>query len=243
VSRDSHAAAWDALADADPLWAICVRKSGRGGNWDVAEFLATGASEIDWAIGLLTSRDQLPTRHRLAVDFGAGVGRLSQPLTKHFDAVIGVDTSETMRRMAAQMAAELPCSFAPDLAQVDTGSVDLIYSSLVLQHIDEHDLPALFAEFRRVLHPDGVALLHYPLSPGRTLRGVGFRVLPPKTIARLQTHVLRYPAPMAMSWMSASRMSGLLNSAGLDSTVVPAGLQHSRHWKDGWYIATASDGA
>jgi hypothetical protein len=37
VARD-----WTALGQADPLWAVLVHPAGKGGRWDVDDFLATG---------------------------------------------------------------------------------------------------------------------------------------------------------------------------------------------------------
>jgi ubiquinone/menaquinone biosynthesis C-methylase UbiE len=228
--------AWERLAQEDPLWAICFRKDARGGKWDLEEFLASGRTEIEWAWGVLAEADAIPARRRLAVDFGCGVGRLTQALTGKVDEVIGIDASATMLELATELAVDLPCTFARDLSGVADGSVDVIYSSLVLQHVPVEDLPRYLAEFQRVLAKDGCGLLHYPIAPRSTPSGIGYRVLPAAAIARLQRHVLRYPAPMAMSWLSVPEMTRRIEAAGLRSGPVTDGLQHSRHWKDGWYL-------
>jgi SAM-dependent methyltransferase len=231
-----HSDAWERLAKTDPLWAICFRKDARGGKWDLEEFLSSGRTEIEWAWRTLAEADAIPPRHRLAVDFGCGVGRLTQALTAKVDEVIGVDASATMLELAEELAAGRPCRFSRDLAGVADGSVDIIYSSLVLQHLPVEQLAGYLAEFQRVLAADGSGLLHYPIAPGPTPSGIGYRVLPAPAIAMIQKHLLRYPAPMAMSWLRVQEMCDRVEAAGLSCTTVTDGWQHSRHWKDGWYL-------
>jgi SAM-dependent methyltransferase len=237
VRTDTREDAWEALAAADPLWAVYVRPRTRGRRWDLEDFLGTGSAEVGWVVDLLRGRGRMPAQRRLAVDFGSGVGRLAVPLCDHFDRVVGVDPSPTMRSLAAGIAGERPCSFVADLDGVDDAAADLVLSSLVLQHLTADQLPSVFAGIRRVLADDGIAVLQYPRAPGRTLRGAGFRLLPAAVIDRLQTRVLRYPAPMRMSWMAPARVAGLLAARELRAEVVTDGWQHSRHWKDFWYLA------
>jgi SAM-dependent methyltransferase len=241
VRLDTRADAWETLAAADPLWAVYVRPRTRGRRWDLEDFLGTGRAEVGWVVDLLRGRGRMPAQRRLAVDFGSGVGRLAVPLCEHFDRVVGVDPSPTMRSLAAGIASERQCSFAPGLDAVDDGAADLVLSSLVLQHLAAHQLPAVFGEIRRVLADDGVAVLQYPRAPGRTLRGAGFRLLPPAAIDWIQTRILRYPAPMRMSWLAPARVAGMLAASELRAEVVTDGWQHSRHWRDFWYLAGPAD--
>lgn len=49
-----------------------------------------------------------------------------------------------------------------DMAAVDSGSVDAVWSAHNLEHLHAHDVPAALAEFRRVLKPSGFALITVP---------------------------------------------------------------------------------
>jgi SAM-dependent methyltransferase len=49
-----------------------------------------------------------------------------------------------------------------DMAGVDSGSMDAIFSSHNLEHLYPHEVPAALAEFRRVLRPGGFALITLP---------------------------------------------------------------------------------
>jgi hypothetical protein len=53
ASLDQLEKAWTTLAEADPLWAVCVSRDRRGGRWDLAEFMASGRAEIDLAVDRL----------------------------------------------------------------------------------------------------------------------------------------------------------------------------------------------
>ena len=49
-----------------------------------------------------------------------------------------------------------------DMSAVDSGSFDALYSSHNLEHLAPHELPAALKEFRRVLKPQGYALITLP---------------------------------------------------------------------------------
>jgi tRNA/tmRNA/rRNA uracil-C5-methylase (TrmA/RlmC/RlmD family) len=98
---------WDELGKRDPLYAIKVgtRKQGgeweskEGGKWDLQEFFQTGIDEID---SVMKQADQLNLKisHERALDFGCGVGRVTQALSKYFTTVDGVDIAPSMIELA-----------------------------------------------------------------------------------------------------------------------------------------------
>ncbi|TWB51470.1 class I SAM-dependent methyltransferase [Nitrospirillum viridazoti] len=49
-----------------------------------------------------------------------------------------------------------------DLSMVADGSVDAVWSSHNVEHLHAHQVPVALAEFRRVLKPDGFALITLP---------------------------------------------------------------------------------
>src|SRR5262245_18186492 len=74
---------WEQFAKGDPLWALITYPEKRGGRWDPAEFFATGRHEIDALMAYLRDRG-LDRRRETALDFGSGVGRLTQVLAEHY---------------------------------------------------------------------------------------------------------------------------------------------------------------
>jgi ubiquinone/menaquinone biosynthesis C-methylase UbiE len=93
-----------------------------------------------------------------ALDFGCGVGRLTRALAAHFERVIGIDVAASMIRQARQLNADVRgCEFVlnerADLSIVESGSVDFVYSSIVLEHIERPYVERYLGEFVRVLSP------------------------------------------------------------------------------------------
>lgn len=158
---------WERLAEVDPLWAVLTQPGKRGGRWDRDEFLATGEAEI---AGVLATAERLglPATRRRALDFGCGAGRLTRALAARFETAVGVDISAGMVDTARRLNDDVPgCEFrqntTAELAGFADGEFDLVYSSLVLQHLPTRGLvEAYVAEFLRVLAPGGVAIFGIP---------------------------------------------------------------------------------
>jgi SAM-dependent methyltransferase len=171
VSLGRHKRDWEELAAEDPLWAVLTDPSRRAGGWDVDEFLRTGEEEIR---DLLRRASELgvPEAFGRALDFGCGAGRLTRALAARFGEGIGVDISEAMVAEARRINADCEgCTFlvndSPDLRRFGDASFDLVYSTLVLQHLPGRRLVAGYlAEFVRVLRPGGVAVFQLPSSLG-----------------------------------------------------------------------------
>ena len=90
---------WDEFGKKDPLWAIITWPEKKGNKWEREEFFSTGRDEIDSVMAYLKSL-HLEIARRRALDFGCGVGRLTQALARHFDSVVGVDIAPSMLRLA-----------------------------------------------------------------------------------------------------------------------------------------------
>lgn len=212
---------WETLGTADPLWAVYVTKEARGGGWDVSEFLATGRREVDesWRRAALVLGSDVP-RAAVALDFGCGVGRLTTALTGRVGHVVGVDISESMLGHATRVIPDAARGRVSLIASsslqlpIRDACVDLVYTSLVLQH-----MPAAFAvgyiqEFMRILRPGGLAFVQVAEAPDRSLKGRLFRYLPARVYGMLQRRVLRYPASMRMEALSLEQVRSAAASAG-----------------------------
>jgi SAM-dependent methyltransferase len=244
LDRISHN--WQQLGAEDPLWAVYVAPGTQGGRWDVESFLATGRAEVGRVLSSLT-RLGVPTSRNTALDFGCGVGRLSQPLAQEFDRLISVDVSEAMLNRARELDrsggnVEFVLSRKPDLGFVPDASVDLVYSSLVLQHLPRSLSGRYLAEFVRVLAPGGVAVVQLATRPTVSVKGWAFRLLPPAFTGWFQRQVLGYPAPMRMQAMSRRWVRRQIVAAGgfiLEALDDPT---YGGHWIYTRYIICRSDG-
>lgn len=224
---------WEILGAADPLWAVYVTKEARGGGWDVSEFLATGAQEVEesWRRAAGVLGHALP-RAAVSLDFGCGVGRLTTALAGHADFVIGVDISASMLDTANRVIPEavrsrvsLIASESPQLP-IRTASIDLVYTSLVLQHMPTTLALGYVSEFMRILRPGGVAFIQVAEAPDDSLKGRIFRHLPARVYGMLQRRILRYPAPMRMEALSLNEVTGV---------AAVGGGQVLGHWEDPSY--------
>ena len=89
---------WEHLAQEDPFWAICTDPAQKRGSWDRNKFFATGERKIETVLQHARSLGLKLHYRGPALDFGCGVGRLTQALCNHFDECRGVDISPTMIR-------------------------------------------------------------------------------------------------------------------------------------------------
>ena len=155
---------WEAAARRDPLWAILSDPSKKG-RWELREFFETGRREISLLLYQLKQLGHPPQSGR-ALDFGCGVGRLSQALALHFHEVVGVDVSPTMIQLAGRLNhagfVRYIENHRTDLHLFGPGHFDFIYSDIVLQHLDQDAARAYVKEFLRLLAPGGVAVFQLP---------------------------------------------------------------------------------
>jgi SAM-dependent methyltransferase len=165
-----------------------------------------------------------PAVRRRAFDFGCGGGRLTRALAARFDEAIGVDVAEGMVAVARDLNQDVPnCRFElndrPDLERFESGSFDVVYTSLVLQHLPSRALlEAYLAELVRITAPDGLLVFGLPVEMARVnrlqlsrrlyaaLRRVG---VPAETLLR-KTPL----TPMRMIWLPEPKVVELVERLG-----------------------------
>jgi SAM-dependent methyltransferase len=156
---------WEELAKQDPLWAILSMPAKKGGKWDVEEFFSHGRAEATHVLQKVTSLHSL--RLEAALDFGCGVGRVTQYFADQFQKVIGVDVSAKMIELARQFNrkrqnVEYCHNPYGDLAMFTDSSFDFVYSNLVLQHMKPVYAAHYINEFFRITRPDGIIVFQIP---------------------------------------------------------------------------------
>jgi SAM-dependent methyltransferase len=160
---------WDDLGRSDPFWAILSDPAKRSGAWNRREFFHTGLLEATEVMDYLGSLSLTLHRGR-ALDFGCGVGRVTQALCNWFEECHGVDIAPSMTRLG-QRYNRFPrkCTYhvnaAPDLRLFPSNHFDFVYSNLVLQHMAPACSFVYMRDFVRVLRPGGVALFELPSGP------------------------------------------------------------------------------
>ena len=208
---------WTRLGECDPLWAILSRPDKKGGGWDPATFFETGVTEIENVLSI--AQGLAPIRFGTAIDFGCGVGRLSQALATHFERVIGIDVAESMIQKAHQLnrfpgRCDYVHNVAADLSVLADQSADFIYSSITLQHV----IPALASryiqEFFRVARPGTQVIFQLPCRPRSVVWHAIKRVLPVAAVNLLWRLRTESPEAMETYAMPENKVIQLVESSG-----------------------------
>jgi ubiquinone/menaquinone biosynthesis C-methylase UbiE len=171
---------WNLLGKEDPMWAILVSADKKGNKWKPDEFFASGRKEIDELIKNLDHLGLKIIKHT-ALDFGCGIGRLTQALAFHFEQVSGVDIAKSMIETADKFnqfkdRCHYYLNTQDNLALFATDSFDLIYTNIVLQHIEPRYSKKYIAEFIRILKPEGILVFQIP-SEQKKIEYKGWRKL------------------------------------------------------------------
>ena len=227
---------WDELGKDDPLWLVISDPSKAGGKWNPDEFFATGRQEISQVLEEARARQLTIPRGR-ALDFGCGVGRLSQALAQEFDEVQGVDISPSMIGHAKWFN-QFPekCHFhinaENSLPMFPSDHFDFIYSGLTLQHIEQQFALNYIREFVRVCKPGGVIIFQI-ISP------VLWRSLVPKFAVEAWRQIKHGKKPyIGMFGLSRRQVARTLNASGAKVADVVARSSDTTRFNSYQYFAT-----
>lgn len=92
-------------------------------------------------------------------NLGAGNRRLFDILP---DMTAFADWQEIRVDINAECRPDIVSSLADMRAVIADGAASLIYCSHVLEHFFDHEVAVVLAEFTRILHPEGAAVLRQP---------------------------------------------------------------------------------
>jgi len=211
---------WDKLGSDDPLWAILAAPEQRGNKWDREEFLATGRAHVDEILTSLEEAD-IAVQFGRALDFGCGVGRLTQALGRHFLEADGVDIAPSMIDLAEEMnlhpdRIRFHLNAADELSLFDDDSFDFVLSLIVLQHIENHYKASYLREFVRVLKPGGIAVFTVPSHATWSPKGLIYRLVPNHLLNLYRKRRYGYAGVMELHGMRRTDVEAALVSAGAE---------------------------
>jgi SAM-dependent methyltransferase len=157
---------WDAQAAADPLWAVLTHPERKARQWRLDDFMRNGEREVALLFHEL-ERLGFGRRFASALDFGCGVGRVTQALARRCDCVLGIDISPRMVAIAEALnaypgAVRYVSLDLDGVRRMASGIFDLIYSNIVLQHIEPERTLEYLGELSRLLRPHGALVFQLP---------------------------------------------------------------------------------
>jgi ubiquinone/menaquinone biosynthesis C-methylase UbiE len=206
---------WDGRAQENAVWYVDTSLDASAPDMDA--FFATGHEVVATA---LDEGGVSPDRFEVAVEIGAGLGRICAALAPRFDRVIGVDIAPQMIEQARALVSDPKVTFVlgdgATLPGIDDGTVDLVVSFTVFQHIPERSvIEAYLREAARVLRPGGVLAFQWNSTPGHRRWIVRRSALWALHKARVRRTALHAPQFLG-SRVEVARIRTVLEEAGVD---------------------------
>ena len=237
---------------ADPLWAILSDPGKQDNRWELQQFMETGESELSALFARLEQLGLTPPTDR-ALDFGCGVGRLSQAMATRFETVDGVDISEPMLDLARRSNRfQGQCSYQlnvrPDLEIYPDDSFTFVYSNITLQHIPPRLALGYIAEFVRVVRHDGLAVFqltsHFRSPILRLRRWLGTSSPALHGLYRILWHGGEPPpvSPYPMYWIPSRRVQAHIQASGGDLVMLDHDSSAPPEWVSYRYYVRKSGG-
>jgi len=201
------------------MWAILSDPAQRGNKWDEEAFFETGRTHVAEAMARLESLDVHPARSR-ALDFGCGLGRLTQALAEHFEKVDGVDIAPSMIEGARHHnrhgdQVEYHLNDRDDLGLFPDCSFDLVLSFIVLQHIENRYKMGYLREFVRIVRPGGVILFTVPSHIAPFSRhGLMYAMIPNRALNVYRRGRYGYDGVIELHAMRRTQVESVIADAG-----------------------------
>jgi ubiquinone/menaquinone biosynthesis C-methylase UbiE len=150
------------------MHAVLTRRGLEGNRWDPDEFFAHGRREVEEVSAYLEELG-LDVGGR-GLDFGCGVGRLTQAFAEHAREMVGVDIARSMVDAARTFDRHADRvryveNTSPDLSICADASFDFVYSNITLQHVPPRFVRRYVTEFFRVVRPGGWVLFQMRSGP------------------------------------------------------------------------------
>lgn len=159
---------WERFGTEDPYYGVVSAQQFRSGNMTSArrdQFFHTGERHVAELFSVIHRHTCPGFSPKRTLDFGCGVGRLTIPLARQSDIVLGADVSESMLAEAQRNMRQFGVtnvSFVrsdDDLTEV-SGTFDFVHSFIVLQHIPVRRGMKIIDRLLGKISPGGIGAIH-----------------------------------------------------------------------------------
>jgi 2-polyprenyl-3-methyl-5-hydroxy-6-metoxy-1,4-benzoquinol methylase len=220
---------WEHYGRDDPYFGVLSHDQYRRANLSpeaLREFFDSGAAYVENVLRSCQRYlgEDLPRAK--ALDFGCGVGRLTLPLARRFEQVVGIDVSAAMLAESERNAGMLSVgnvSFHRSLADIADarGTFSFVNSYIVLQHVSPARGVRYVSTMLQLLSSDGFGAIHATYGREKDRRNGGVRTLRARAIRHI-TEPLRdwvgqlrgRPPRMQMNSYPLNQLMFMLQDAG-----------------------------
>jgi ubiquinone/menaquinone biosynthesis C-methylase UbiE len=230
---------WEGFANTDPMWSILTNRNFIHSRWNKEEFFLTGENDVNnWFSGF---EELQHLKNGAALDFGCGMGRLTQALCNRFISVTGVDISKTMIALANENN-KYPnkCSYYlnehNNLKNFGNNSFDFIVSHITLQHLPKNYIFNYIEEFIRIIKPGGIILFSLPSKPPFIYR-LFVRLFSQVLINRFRRVKYKTKYVMEMHWIDEKKMKEFIEPRGKLLNMNP-NFSVGRNWEGYMYVVS-----
>ncbi len=129
-----------------------------------AAFWSTGGEQVAWLGRILERHGMTSLERKTCIDFGCGVGRLTEPLARNFQFVHGYDISEphlAYARSRVERQTNVDLHLLRTLS-MSLASADVFFSLIVLQHNPPPIIALIIRQALQSLRPGGLAVFQVP---------------------------------------------------------------------------------
>ena len=161
--EDAMQREWNERARKDAFYYIASWRK----DWNPSTFFASGEEDYKRLVAPVMQRYGFSPSGKTMLELGCGAGRMTPSFAEHFYRVIACDISEEMIERAQNLLATTTNviwvrSNGISLAGIAEGSVDFVFSYLVLQHLPDEVLVEYYIrEAIQVLQPGGLCLFQW----------------------------------------------------------------------------------
>lgn len=158
---------WEFIAQQNPFYGVLTNERYRGKSLDDdtrQEFYDTGRTDIAFVLDSFARHFDVLPPFTSAIDFGCGVGRLTNAIAEHCEHVVGVDISDTM---LATARANTPWQNVQYQKGIPEHSVSWVNSHIVLQHIPPRRGMVILRSLLEKVEHGGVISIQVPFYKER----------------------------------------------------------------------------